>query len=200
MSHADLAQSKQQELTGSHVNYYLEVLSDGTVVEAEDLIEHAHMQFASGTVMKSVMRLCKLRKNLGKPGSTKKYEIGKTVYYTDREQVITSRRLSQVQGWKKLWRLFEEWRYRSLFKDPLRVLINIKDPKRLDPYCFYLEDFIASLDPTRTEAKLLVSTVVLSLLRKQYAFASKQEAFYAQMADQSAERLDYIESRAQPSR
>jgi hypothetical protein len=182
MSHAVLATQKQEKLSGGDVNYYLEVLEDGTVVEIEDVIERCQMEFSSGTTFKSIVRLCKLRKDLGKPGSTKPYEAGKGVYYSDRAVVITERRLSTVHGWKKVWRFVEYQLKKDQFKDPLKVLITIPDPKRLDAYSFYLGDFIKALNPTPNEAEVLLATIMAALLRKSFLFSTQDELVHAKRA------------------
>lgn len=42
------------------------------------------MEFAEGTILKSLIRYCKLKQGLGKPGSSKKYEAEKIKYYAER--------------------------------------------------------------------------------------------------------------------
>lgn len=80
---------KGGKLTGGNVNYYLiEVPKpkrlEPYTVEVEDLIETLDMSFAEGTVLKSLIRLCKLKQDAGKPGSTYLYEAEKIKYYADR--------------------------------------------------------------------------------------------------------------------
>lgn len=80
---------KEPKLTGGNVNYYLidvpkpKRLAPYTA-EVEDLIETLDMNFAEGTVLKSLIRLCKLNQLAGKPGSTHLYEAEKIKYYADR--------------------------------------------------------------------------------------------------------------------
>ena len=85
----ELANAKQPEITGGNVNYYLINIPnpkrlDPYVVEVEDIIEALNMEFAEGTILKSLIRYCKLKQGLGKPGSTPKYEAEKIKYYADR--------------------------------------------------------------------------------------------------------------------
>ena len=93
----ELANTKQMESTGGNVNYYLINISepkrlDPYVVEVEDIIEALDMGFAEGTILKSLIRYCKLKQNLGKPGSTAKYEAEKIKYYSER-LVVKSNKL-----------------------------------------------------------------------------------------------------------
>src|SRR5580765_440841 len=88
------AREKQEKITGGDVNYYLIEVphpkrNDPYVCEVEDLIESLDMTFAEGTILKSLVRLCKLRKDLDKPNSKPVYEAEKIKYYTDRLLVIT---------------------------------------------------------------------------------------------------------------
>lgn len=100
----NLAGEKQTVITGSNVNYYLiEVPNpkrlEPYVCEVEDLIESLDMTFAEGTILKSLIRLCKLRQDLGKPNSNPIYESEKIKYYADRLIVITknkSRPLNKI--------------------------------------------------------------------------------------------------------
>lgn len=84
-----LASTKQKEVTGGNVNYYLINITNPKrlqpyVVEVEDIIEALNMEFAEGTILKSLIRYCKLKQGLGKPGSSKKYEVEKMQYYAAR--------------------------------------------------------------------------------------------------------------------
>ena len=81
--------NKQKEITGGNVNYYLINVGkpkrlEPYVAEVEDIIEALDMNFAEGTLFKSLIRLCKLRQDLGKPGSSELYEAQKIKYYADR--------------------------------------------------------------------------------------------------------------------
>ncbi len=76
-------------LTGSNVNYYLINVDkpkrlEPYVAEVEDIIESLNMNFAEGTLLKSLVRLCKLKQSAGKPGSSKLYEAEKIKYYAER--------------------------------------------------------------------------------------------------------------------
>lgn len=84
-----LANTQQKEITGGDVNYYLINITNPKrlqpyVVEVEDIIEALNMEFAEGTILKSLIRYCKLKQGLGKPGSSKKYEAEKIKYYSER--------------------------------------------------------------------------------------------------------------------
>jgi len=84
-----LAKTKQTEITGGDVNYYLINIThpkrlEPYVVEVEDIIEALNMEFAEGTILKSLIRYCKIKQGLGKPGSSKKYEAEKVEYYAKR--------------------------------------------------------------------------------------------------------------------
>jgi len=85
----DSVGKEQKEISGGNTNYYLINIPnpkrlDPYVVEVEDIIEALDMSFAEGTILKSLIRLCQLRKNLGKPGSSPLYESQKIKYYSDR--------------------------------------------------------------------------------------------------------------------
>ena len=84
-----LSNIKQKDITGGEVNYYLINVPNPKrlapyVVEVEDIIEALNMEFAEGTILKSLIRYCKLKQGLGKPGSSKKYEAEKVKYYAER--------------------------------------------------------------------------------------------------------------------
>jgi hypothetical protein len=84
-----LVKEKQMTTTGGNVNYYLIDVTHPKrntpyVCEVEDLIESLNMTFAEGTILKSLVRLCKLRQDLGKPHSNPIYEAEKIKYYADR--------------------------------------------------------------------------------------------------------------------
>ena len=54
------------------------------------MIESLNMTFAEGTILKSLIRLCKLRQDEGKPGSTKLYEAEKIKYYAERVHALSN--------------------------------------------------------------------------------------------------------------
>jgi hypothetical protein len=86
--------SENTSLTGGNVNYYLISVNypkrlEPYTAEVEDLIESLNMTFAEGTILKSLVRLCKLRQNSGKLGSSDLYEAEKIKYYGDRVLDIT---------------------------------------------------------------------------------------------------------------
>lgn len=96
----ELANEKQKVITGGNVNYYLIEVAHPKrntpyVCEVEDLIESLNMTFAEGTILKSLVRLCKLRQDLGKPNSNPIYEAEKIKYYADRLLVITKNNQEQ---------------------------------------------------------------------------------------------------------
>lgn len=79
----------EMSLSGGNVNYYLIEVSNPKrlepyTAEVEDLIETLNMTFAEGTLLKSLIRLCKLKQNQGKVGSTQIYEAEKIKYYAER--------------------------------------------------------------------------------------------------------------------
>lgn len=81
-----LAKTQQTELTAGHVNYYLIEVPEPKrlapyTVEVEDLIHALDMRFDEGNTFKALVRICKLRMDLGKPGSSFQYEAEKIIYY-----------------------------------------------------------------------------------------------------------------------
>lgn len=95
-----LAKQPQKEITGGDVNYYLIEITDPKrlkpyVAEVEDLIEALDMNFAEGTILKSLVRLCKLRQGMGKPGSSNLYEAKKIKYYADRVLVQVQQKIDK---------------------------------------------------------------------------------------------------------
>ncbi len=79
----------KEYLTGGHVNYYLIDVKkpkrlEPYIAEVEDLIETLNMNFAEGSLLKSLIRLCKFKQNQGKNGSTNVYESEKIQYYAER--------------------------------------------------------------------------------------------------------------------
>lgn len=96
----NLANKKQVGITGGNVNYYLiEVKNpkrnEPYICEVEDLIETLDMTFHEGTILKSLIRSCKLRQGLGKPGSTMIYEAEKIKHSADRLLIKTKEKNSQ---------------------------------------------------------------------------------------------------------
>lgn len=82
------------QLTGDNVDYYLIPVHNPKrlpphVTEVEDIIEALGMNFAEGTLFKSLVRLTQLRNSRGKPGSTPLYEAQKLVYYAARVMAQT---------------------------------------------------------------------------------------------------------------
>jgi len=76
---------KQKEVTGGNVNYYLINITNPKRLEPYVVeVEALNMEFAEGTILKSLVRYCKLKQGLGKPGSSKKYEAEKIKYYAER--------------------------------------------------------------------------------------------------------------------
>lgn len=145
----DQVNKQQKNITGGNVNYYLINVIDSKnlqeyVVEVEDIIEALNMEFAEGTIFKSLVRLCKLRQNLGKPGSTQKYEAEKIKYYADRVLVKAQRREN-----KSVIRYVRE-------DDKT---INIPNPKRLPPYIVGIDDMIKALD-MKVEEELIFKNLV----------------------------------------
>lgn len=84
-----LVKTQQKEITGGNVNYYLIDVQNPKrlvpyIAEVGDIIEALDMKFTEGTLFKSLIRLCKLQQDLGKPGSTELYEAEKIKYCADR--------------------------------------------------------------------------------------------------------------------
>ena len=198
MDYKSLVNEKEQTISGGSVNYYLQIvpgsrnLSD-TTVEIEDIIEALAMSFAAGNVFKALVRICKLRMDLGKPGSTKIYEVEKVLYYSKRTLVVSNRR------WKSnsLKFIFKTLGFintvvlgMSLTDNKKYKIISIPDPKRLDPYSFYLDDFIKSLNPTKYESIVLKNILTLSLMRSQFLFPRFEEVMLATETVTYAELLE----------
>lgn len=176
------AVSKQEVISGGDVNYYLEVIpgvngKDDITVEIEDIIEFFEMNFSSGTVFKSAVRLCKLRKDLGKPGSKHVYEAEKIVYYSKRLLAITKRRFWFFKLLNKYLNPFTK-----TYKENLKLFkmnVSIKDPKRLPPYTFNTEDFIKALGANPFEEDLLSRIFKICIMRKKSFFIRPGELDYA---------------------
>lgn len=157
--HAELARRKTDRTTGGDVNYYLVLIEtprhgEACTVEVEDIIEALDMRFAEGNVFKAMVRSAKLRQDLGKPGSSKRYEAEKGVYYSDRSVAQALRRLKDADSLANTF--------------GLDLVIDVPDPKRLAPYRVHVEDFIAALDPTPGEADTLRAMLTMCLTRLQF--------------------------------
>lgn len=144
----------QENITGGNVNYYLINVPNPKklspyVVEVEDIIEALNMEFAEGTILKSLIRLCKLKQGLGKPGSTQKYEAEKIKYYADRVLVKTQRKA----------------KIDCIQLSVSDNLINIENPKRLSPYVFEVEDIIKALDMESDEETIFKNLIRLCKLK-----------------------------------
>ena len=97
-----MAEPVKPALTDGDVNYYLIDVQDPKrlqpyVAEVEDLIEALDMEFAEGTILKSLVRLCKNRQGGGKIGSTDIYEAEKIVYSAQRTLAKAKRRLKKQE-------------------------------------------------------------------------------------------------------
>lgn len=144
-----LSSQKQKEITGGNVNYYLidvAKTANPYVAEVEDIIETLNMNFAEGTVLKSLVRLCKLKQNFGKPGSSELYEAQKINYYGERIFVQ-----SQLQSNKTI--ITEE--------NTNYYLISVQNPKRAKPYVADIEDIIKALDMNYNEETLFKNLIKL---------------------------------------
>jgi hypothetical protein len=130
------------KLSGGNVNYYLIDVPDKYTAEVEDIIETLHMEFAEGTIFKCLIRLCKLRQDSGKPGSTKKYESEKIKYYGDRVLAKAQRKDNQKSEFYVIW-----------------FQIIVEHPKRLKPYVVYIADIIAALNMDSDESELLINLI-----------------------------------------
>lgn len=187
-----LANSKQTAITGGSVNYYLIIIpgkngEPDTVVEVEDIIEALDMLFSSGTVFKSIVRLCKLRLDLGKPGSTEKYEGDKCVYYSDRTLAISYRRAKKFKFWHHAFRWIDYLRLRGALKNVGEIVIDVPDPKRLDPYSFKIKDLMAALSNFYNDQSLIEAALVTSYIRKKSWVPHPKELDWARLGQESAE-------------
>ena len=96
----DKVNKPQETITGGDVNYYLIDVPhpkrlEPYVAEVEDIIESLDMEFSEGTVLKSLIRLCKIKQGLGKPGSSFIYEAEKINYYANRILVRAQQRANK---------------------------------------------------------------------------------------------------------
>ena len=86
----DSTSGQTDELTGGSVDYYTALVhkptsgGDPYELEVNDFIEAFDLNFAEGNIVKAVVRLAQLRREAGKPGSTMRYEAGKTKFFGDR--------------------------------------------------------------------------------------------------------------------
>lgn len=184
MSAVELAKQKTTALSGSHQNYYLIIIynSNGTetVCEVEDIIEYFNMNFALATCFKSVVRLIKLRKDLGKPGSTKVYESEKIVYYSNRSLAYINKKIKHDNFFRKLirgWYRGSDFNYLDIFLDEV---IRIDEPKRLEPYCFQIQHLISALDPSPGEAEILKRILMLAYMRNHWFADLIEEKVYTE--------------------
>jgi hypothetical protein len=148
----DAAKQKMKKATGSDVNYYLiEVLHPKfgvvCVVEVEDIIEFLDMRFAEANVFKALVRLAKLRQDLGKPGSSHMYEAEKIVYYSARTSAKAQKR-------KRAKTIEQLQNLQVVEVDPI---IRVTEPKRLAPYEVHISDINAALDLTDVEKEIMSS-------------------------------------------
>lgn len=102
----ELVNQEQKVISGGNVNYYLVDVPRPKrlapyVMEVEDIIEALDMNFAEGTMFKSLVRLRKLKQNLGKPGSSKLYEAEKIKYYADRIAIQAQQILDDIEKIEK---------------------------------------------------------------------------------------------------
>jgi len=188
-----LASQKQTELTGGNVNYYLTDLGDGTVVENEDVIELLRMPFNIATTFKSTTRLCKLRMDLGKPGSTRPYEVGKVGYYNKRAAADTNRRESTVGFFWNAFRTVRDFFNRHYFDDINEIILEVKDPKRLNPYSFRIGKYLDALQPSAAERCVLENNLKLALMRLVIGPPRKDEVMVASVGIMHADYLDRLE-------
>lgn len=200
MQHAELSKQKERRVTGGSVNYYLQSIpgsddKSDVVVEAEDIIEHTEMNFAAGCTFKAVWRICKLRQDLGKPGSTIVYEAEKDVYYSARTVVATLRRelrLNTVTHILRSLKFIIFYGYDE-FVCPGYINLNIPDPKRLDPYCFVIDDLTAALGATENESIVITNIIAISLMRKKHRWLLHPNEL--NLAEEMLERAKVIEQR-----
>ena len=164
--HAELARRRTDEASGGDVNYYLVEIAHPRlgvpyVAEVEDIIEALDMRFCEGNVFKAMVRSAKLRQDLGKPGSSKRYEAQKGVYYAKRIVALAQRR-ERLRG-AGLYDLLD-----------LDLVVHVEEPKRLSPYKVDVEEFIAALDPTDAEAMTLRAVMTLCVMRRDIDAAGRE--------------------------
>lgn len=169
MSLLELAKQKTTVLSGGNQNYYLFVIPSDNgseiVGEVEDVIEYFNMNFALATCFKSLMRLIKLRQDLGKPGSTKIYESEKIDYYSKRSLAYIKRKIKHDSLFNKIgrwWFTGADCNYLDTFLD---YVVTIDEPKRLEPYSFSIEAFINALGVIPGEMELLKRILMLVYMR-----------------------------------
>jgi hypothetical protein len=186
------AVSKQETITGGDVNYYLISVSkseimdvDPYVAEVEDIIEALNMEFAEGTVLKSLVRLCKLNQNLGKPGSSKKYEIEKIRYYADRI-------VSKAEQYRDVSCDDIVSDNNTFYNDQSKCdSLEILRPKRLSPYKMYFGDITNSLNMTIDEKNIFENLMVLCKVIKSKNLVYETYKYHADIIKLSAGELKF---------
>lgn len=195
MTTQSLSKTKQTTVVGGDVNYYLIHIDKPTNVsipfdvEVEDIIERFEMSFALGTVFKSMVRLCKLRMDLGKPGSDSLYEAQKIAYYTLRTFAVSSRKEDAI-GWVgKSVRYVRDLPFRHSFKNLSNIELDVPTPKRLAPYSFVVNDVINALNPTFIERVILGDVFRVALMRLVSGPVRADEKLTAALAAKNAKVL-----------
>jgi hypothetical protein len=103
--------------------------------------------------------------DLGKPGSTADYEVGKIIYYNKRVAAVSLRREKSV-GWiGRSFRYLRDMLHRGYFDNVNEVVLEVLEPKRLDPYSFRVGDFIDALQPSPLERRILENNFRVALMR-----------------------------------
>lgn len=195
MSVLELAKQKTTVLSGGNQNYYLFTIPDNNgleiVGEVEDVIEYFNMNFALATCFKSLLRLIKLRQDLGKPGSTKIYESEKIDYYSKRSLVYIKRKIKRDSLFRKIgrwWFIGADCNYLDVFLD---YIVKIDEPKRLEPYSFSIESFINALGATPGEIEILKRILMLGYMRTLwFADLTEEQVYTEELCDYASHNLN----------
>lgn len=98
----DCSKPKKEENSGGDVDYYVCVISEpkrqrAYIAECEDIIEALNMDFAEGTVFKSLWRSCAERAlGLKKQGNNAVRDAEKMVYSSNRVLAIRRKKYDSV--------------------------------------------------------------------------------------------------------
>jgi hypothetical protein len=192
---ASLVTTKQTQVTGHNVNYYLVLIPKDSVtvettVEVEDTIEIFEMTFAEGCVFKALVRLCKLRQDLGKPGSSSSYESQKSSYYGLRMAARIKTWIDQyATGWRRWFNpvvgVLLRWIGNNAIvkMGPTLFHVTIDKPKRLEPYHFYTDQFIKALGATAFEKTAFECIFSIAYDRKRHHVTKRTEQYVATLID-----------------
>lgn len=183
----EAVKQKMKKASGSDVNYYLiEIIHPKygvvCIVEVEDIIEFLDMRFAEANVFKALVRLAKLRQDLGKPGSSHLYEAEKIFYYSARTNAKTQK--------KKASKTFEELQNLELVEvDPV---IRVTEPKRLKPYEVHISDINDALNLTNIEREIMSSLYTAAWCTKNYGLTHNELEASASLENESKALLETV--------